>query len=48
MFLARGTVDVAARRAEYQAEGWQRFDPAAPGHTAPEVEAERKRRVRVY
>lgn len=45
---AGGTVDVAARRAEYQAEGWRRFDPAAPGYTAPEVEAERKRRVRVY
>jgi hypothetical protein len=42
-----GHVDVAARRSEYQSEGWSRFDPAAPGYTAAEVQAERKRRVRV-
>ncbi len=43
-----GHVDVAARRAEYQAEGWNRFDPAAPAYTASDVQAERKRRrVRV-
>jgi hypothetical protein len=41
-------VDVAARRSEYQSEGWTRYDPAAPGYTTPEVQAERKRRVRVY
>ncbi len=43
-----GHVDVAARRSEYQSEGWSRFDPAAPGYTTEEVQAERKRRVRVY
>ena len=43
-----GHVDVAARRAEYQAEGWNRFDPAAPAYTASDVRAERsRRRVRV-
>ena len=43
-----GQVDVAARRAEYQAEGWNQFDPAAPAYTASDVQAERKRRrVRV-
>jgi hypothetical protein len=41
-------VDVAARRAEYQAEGRNRFDPAAPAYTASDVQAERKRRARVY
>jgi hypothetical protein len=43
-----GQVGIAARRAEYQAEGWDRFDPAAPGYTDAQVAAERKRRVRVY
>ncbi len=42
-----GHVDVAARRSEYQAEGWNRFDPTAPGYTTAEVQTERKRRVRV-
>lgn len=42
-----GHVDVAARRAEYQSEGWNRFDPAAPAYTASDIQAERKRRVRV-
>jgi len=42
-----GHVDVAARRSEYQSEGWSRFDPAAPGYTTTEVQSERKRRVRV-
>src|ERR687893_3174843 len=42
-----GHVDVAARRTEYQSEGWSRFDPAAPGYTTAEVQTERKRRVRV-
>jgi hypothetical protein len=42
-----GHVDVAARRSEYQSEGWSRFDPAAPALTATDVQAERKRRVRV-
>ena len=40
-------VDVAARRSEYQSEGWRQFDPAAPGYTTAEVQTERKRRVRV-
>jgi heat induced stress protein YflT len=43
-----GDVDLPARRAEYEAEGWDRFDPAAPGYTDAQVAAERKRRVRVY
>jgi hypothetical protein len=44
-----GHVDVTARRTDYQAEGWSRHDPAAPGYTATEVDTERKRRrVRVY
>ncbi len=38
----------AARRAEYWAEGWSRSDPAATAYAAPEVQAERERRVRVY
>jgi hypothetical protein len=42
-----GHVDVASRRSEYQSEGWSRFDPAAPALTATDVQAERKRRVRV-
>jgi uncharacterized membrane protein len=42
-----GHVDVAVRRSEYQSEGWSRFDPAAPALTATDVQAERKRRVRV-
>lgn len=44
-----GHVDVAARRTDYQAEGWQRYDPAAAGYTAAEATAERtRRRARVY
>jgi hypothetical protein len=43
-----GQVDVAARRAERRAEGLNRLDLAAPAHTAPHVQAERERRVRVY
>jgi hypothetical protein len=44
-----GHVDVTSRRTDYQAEGWSRHDPAAPGYTATEVDTERKRRrVRVY
>jgi hypothetical protein len=42
-----GHVDVAARRTEYRSEGWDRFDPEAPALTATDVQAERKRRVRV-
>jgi hypothetical protein len=42
-----GHVEVAARRAEYQAEGWKRFDPEAPALKTTDVQAERKRRVRV-
>ena len=42
-----GHVDVAARRAEYRSEGWNRFDPEAPALTATDVQTERKRRVRV-
>ena len=42
-----GHVDVAARRSEYRSEGWNRFNPSAPALTAGDVQAERKRRVRV-
>ena len=44
----RTPVDVTARRAEYQAEGWTQHDPAAPTYTTEQVRAERSRRVRVY
>ncbi len=40
-------VDLSARRADYQAEGWTGYDPAAEPYTAEQVEAERSRRVRV-
>ena len=40
-------VDVTARRADYQTEGWTRHDTTAPVYTAEQVTAERSRRVRV-
>lgn len=44
-----GHVDVATRRADYQAEGWKEYDPAAPGYGKAEVAVERqRRRARVY
>jgi hypothetical protein len=42
---ARASVDLAARRAEYEAEGWSRYDPAAPAYSADQVLAERERRT---
>lgn len=50
IMAARGRhVDLAARRADYQAEGWTGYDPAASGYTSTEAAAERsRRRVRVY
>lgn len=42
----RNPVDVTARRAEYQAEGWERFDQGASAYTAEQVTTERGRRVR--
>ncbi len=36
---------IAARRAEYEQEGWKRFDPAASAYTTEQVVTERKRRV---
>jgi len=36
-------VDVRSRRADYASTGWSSYDPAAPGYTAAEVEAERAR-----
>jgi hypothetical protein len=38
-------VDIAARRAEYQAEGWTRYDPAAPALTADQVREHWSRRT---
>ena len=44
-----GHVDVATRRADYQAEGWKEYDPAAAGYGKAEVALERqRRRARVY
>ena len=36
-------VDVQSRRADYASTGWSGYDPAAPGYTSTEVEAERAR-----
>ena len=41
----RKPVDVAARRAEYEEEGWTGHDATAPAYTPEQVSAERKRRV---
>ena len=41
----RGAVDLAARRTEYEAEGWKGYDPAAAPYSADQVTTERKRRV---
>ncbi len=43
----RAPVDLSARRAEYEAEGWKGYDPAAPAYTSDEVTRERNRRVSV-
>jgi hypothetical protein len=34
-----GRVDIAARRRDYEAEGWERFDEDAPAYTPDEVNA---------
>ena len=41
----KGVVDLAARRSEYETEGWSGYDPAAAPYTADQVTTERKRRV---
>lgn len=41
----RAAVDLGARRAEYEAEGWTGHDSAAPAYTAEQLATERKRRV---
>jgi hypothetical protein len=43
-----GHVDAAPRHTEHRTEGCNRLGPAAPDYTAPDVQAERKRRVRMY
>ncbi len=43
----RAPVDLSTRRAEYEAEGWKGYDPAAPAYTQDEVTRERNRRVSV-
>ena len=40
-------VDMTARRAEYQTDGWEKFEETAPHYTADQVAAERSRRVQV-
>ena len=41
----RTPVDLATRRAEYEAEGWSKNDASAAAYTAEQVTTERKRRV---
>lgn len=41
----RTPVNLTTRRAEYQTEGWTKFDDAAPAYSAEQVTTERKRRV---
>jgi hypothetical protein len=43
----RSPVDLSTRRAEYEAEGWKGYDPAAPAYTVEQVTRERNRRVSV-
>ncbi len=38
----QSTVDVATRRDAYHAQGWSRFDAAAPAYTADQIAAERR------
>ena len=40
-------VDMTARRADYQTDGWEKFEETAPHYTADQVAAERTRRVQV-
>ena len=40
-------VDMTARRADYQTDGWEKFEETAPHYTADQVTAERARRVQV-
>lgn len=41
----RAAVDLATRRAEYEAEGWKGYNPDAAPYTSEQVTTERKRRV---
>jgi len=41
----RKPVDLSARRAEYETEGWTAHDHAAPAYTTDQITTERKRRV---
>ena len=40
--LGTSAVDLPARRAMWERDGWNRFDPAAPAYTADEVRRERE------
>ena len=40
-------VDMTARRADYQTDGWEKFEETSPQYTADQVTAERSRRVQV-
>ena len=40
-------VDMTTRRADYQTDGWEKFDDTAPHYTTDQIEAERLRRARV-
>ena len=41
----RTPVDISARRAEYQSEGWTTHDPNAAPYTSEQIQAERHKRV---
>jgi hypothetical protein len=41
--LANSSVDLKARRAAYQAQGWTTFDDTLPPYTSDQVTAERGR-----
>jgi len=43
LLAGSGSVDIAARRASYQANDWSRFDDTAAGYGTTQVEAERQR-----
>jgi hypothetical protein len=40
--LASSAVDLPVRRAMWERDGWNRFDPAAPAYTAEEIRRERE------
>ena len=42
----RTAVNLETRRAEYQTDGWERFEQASPAYTSEQLTTERGRRVR--